>query len=766
MKALNEAVSDKIMECLNNCRTVNIRIPANESFAGYPFLPKYKLYCYNEKQKKLYATSPKIAPILKILAWLITVVMFIIDCIVLLPISLNTVASLSFELIENGLSFFNKDKTYDIEFLDALSKYFRFKRKPYKKFKKLKKVFYIYFENEPLKETYNSILLLCELINTKRIADSAVVIVSKTTLNEPSQCILRLENNEEDNSFIYDFNSDILGYIRNEQYENATDAIRKMLNDKGINNLVEFEFVMQCLAFCYKNLGVNEFKRQFSDFNIAVDYHINAAKRNKFVKSSGLDANFLNFCYNCLLTYYHNRSAISNDNFDTVFINIVKKIKDALISKNEYFSAARLFAKFASAEDAADNYIIAFLHNEFIKSTVNDECYNIINSYVSTSPRAKLFINLYKLNEEEVPDANKVEAIVNHICENKELIPVLRLCFYYYAVNSIYKSDRCSDKFLKAYRTAYDEIDSSESLKCIFGAQFLLLYTTVEDETLHSKYAKTVSQMLNFVLEKSEFLSDKKTYLKICRSLNGLRLDCFSDNLNKMTAMENEAKRYVKEQIYYYINLGATYAFRSNSASDDYKSAISSYNKIKRLVNKNVPLCVKASYFNNLTVFEYLNAPSKETAKKAYIKLNNYVTAQYGSSVITEERRHLAINILIFAILGDSPEQTITNLFDNTATIIESDNYFKFYFHQVKYLYAALHGKSIQIDKTQDSVFFTNKKSFFEQKYEVMNNVALNGGATLSELNCILKEKLSLFKKDYEYFKRPDLFSLVERWYE
>lgn len=766
MKTINGVVTDKISEQLKERRAINIKIPPNEPFADCPLLYGYNFFHYNDITEKLSYKKRKMHPLLRFFAWLAKVATCLIDIFVFKSLSWSTITSLSLEFLENGADLIKNKDIYDKNLTDALEKqHFKIRKRPCKKYRKLKNIFYAYFDNEPKKETYNLILLICELINAKRIVDTAVVIVSKTELNCPPQCLVQLETDEINNRFIYDFSFDLLEYIRNEQYEKAAEAIHELLVNKGISDPIEFEFVMQCLAFCYKYLGASNFTKQF--YEIKIHEHLDVAKKNRFITTCGPDANFFDFCYVFLIKYYRNRSAVNSDKLKVIFNNTVENIREALISNNEYFHAARLYAKFATTEAAADNYIIAFLHNEFIKNIVEDECLNLIKYYAQTEPRAKLFIELYDINAEDMPNSNRVAAIINQIDEYDGVSNVLKLCFYYYAVNPLYKSNSYTNDFIDKYFNAYFELDDNEALKCIFGAQILLLYSTIEDLGLHEKYGRSVSVMLKFVLEKCELLRDKKCYVKICRSLNGLQVDKFCTNLDYMIKAEDEAKQFVREKVYYYLNLGATYAFRSNTDLNDYKSAKNTYSKIKNEI-KNFPLSIQATYINNLTIFNYLNNPTKDVANDCYSKLNKYFEKSFADKKTTEEQQHIAINILIFAILGGQTEQTVMTLIDITEQLVKSDNYFAFYLAQAKLLYSALYGKAMPDSTIPESVFFVHKKSFFEQKTIILKDVAMKGCTNIDNLNKEIKNELYTFanEPDYEYFIRADLFSLIERWYE
>ena len=390
-----------------------------------------------------------------------------------------TVASLSFEIIGIGLSFIKKNNKFDNDLLRAISKHIRIYGKSANKIKKVKKLIYVCISEKTSIDTYNSILLLCDLINKNYIRDTGIVIVSTVELRAPQQILLKIEDNDEDNCFINDFNRNILNGIRNEDYNKVSFLIKELLDKRGISNPTEFEFIMQCLAFSYRNLDINDFKQQFQGSAIPLQSHLYDGIKNKFIEDNKIDKSFLKFCYKYLLQYYHNKSCASFDVGNKEYKTIIKNIKKALVSKDEYYSAALFCAKFCTLDESIDNFIISYLHSKYIKNTVNDECYAYIEKHSDTVPRAKLFIRLFNLNLEEIPCAEIVDAIIMQLQSYENISPLLRLCFYYYLVNPIYISDSCSEEFLESYCKALDELDDNESLKCLFCSQFLLLYTTI-----------------------------------------------------------------------------------------------------------------------------------------------------------------------------------------------------------------------------------------------------------------------------------------------
>ena len=100
------------------------------------------------------------------------------------------------------------------------------------------------------------------------------------------------------------------------------------------------------------------------------------------------------------------------------------------------------------------------------------------------------------------------------------------------------------------------------------------------------------------------------------------------------------------------------------------------------------------------------------------------------------------------------------------AEKICDDNYYEFYLRQVQCLYSVIHNTSFPKDMVTDSVFFVNKKSFFEQRQLALLQAQKKNLTDIKQLNCFLKKELFAFNHDYDYFKNADMFSLIERWYE
>ena len=282
---------------------------------------------------------------------------------------------------------------------------------------------------------------------------------------------------------------------------------------------------------------------------------------------------------------------------------------------------------------------------------------------------------------------------------------------------------------------------------------------------IHFRYAKRVSRLLKYVLSKKELLADKQIYIKICRSINGLRVDCFDENLKQLKKIESYVKNDYIEEVLYYLNLGVMYIFRNTAEKNDYKSALQIYRRIDKKILGRMATCIDLTYKNNLEIIKYFNQPTKQNALESCRRLNKYLK-NLKLDVITEEIRHMHINRLIFAMIGELPENIIITYLHEAEEKVSSDNYFKFYLQQAKLLYGALYGKGIETEAMSQSVFFIHKRSFFEQKSDILKHIGKNGGLGLSAINAKLKNDLSNFDINYDYFKHAELFSLIERWYE
>lgn len=111
-------------------------------------------------------------------------------------------------------------------------------------------------------------------------------------------------------------------------------------------------------------------------------------------------------------------------------------------------------------------------------------------------------------------------------------------------------------------------------------------------------------------------------------------------------------------------------------------------------------------------------------------------------------------------------QSELTETLNNVRKLVENDKYYYFYFVQAEWLLCVMSVKLIDDEPLPESVFFNNKKSFFEQKRLILNEfTSKNMPATICDINKYLQNNLCLFE-NYEYFKRIETFSLVERWYE
>lgn len=762
MYSVDEIVSSEINKQLTTGkRVVNIKLPTHEDFSGYLRVCNYDIYFWDTANKKLRFESKKINMLFKWLVWLIKVTLFVLQNVFAWPISLMTIFSLSVDCGYLGHDSLKKDKV-DTPLIKSISKHIKIHKKQCNKYKKIKKAICIVIDEKTPSEQLNSALILADLANNKFISDSAIVILSKVNLLRPPQIILPIYNlSAEDSAFVNDFGMDILTCIRNEDYFSATQYLSDFITKQGVKNISVFNFVMQCLAFCFKSLNSSDLKELFLSNSLNIQQEISFGLDKKFVEFSSAEHNFLRFCYRYILQYYHNIAGTQSADFDLRFRQISEDIKCALYNKNEYFSAAQLYSKFATTENAVDAFIIAYIHSEFIENTVSDECLLAIMQYKDISTKSALFLKSYELSYQETPTADEVNALINEIDELKLPNPILRLCYYYLLVNPVYKSSEgCYDKFLEDFRKAYDEIPcGNNAFKCLFGSQFLLLYSTIENVALHKKYAKFVALTLQFVMERKELLKDKNVYMRICRSLNGIAVDKFHSNLEIMRKAETKNNIKDKELIYFRLNLGAMYAY-----CGEFDKAIKTYKKISDVELKSLPLSIRATYKNNIAIFRYKAHPSCIEASKQYHTLSNYLCKQYAE-MATEEAKHLAINAAIFCILGDSDINTICENI-KYANAICDDNYFKFYLQQVCYLYAVLYNTDFPSQVAADSVFFIDKKSFFEQKHLALLRAQKQRLIDIMQLNTFLSKELSEFNNDYDYFKNADMFSLIERWYE
>ena len=763
MYSVDEIVSKEINKQLHDGkRVVSIKLPTHEEFSEYLNVQDFDIYFWDIAKKKV-RFKPKITSVaIKWLVWLVKVALFGLQCFFAWPISIFTIFNLSLECISLGRNLSTNDKL-DKDLIQSISKHIKIHKRPRKHYKKIKKAICIIIDDKTPAEQRNTALILADLINNKYVSDAAIVILSKVCLLRPQQTILPIDDlSSEDSAFVNDFGMDILTCIRNEDYVLATRYLSDFITSQGVSNLSVFNFVMQCLAFCFKNLNCADLKELFASNSLNIQQEISFGLDKKFVEFSTTERNFLKFCYGYIQQYYHNIAGIQSADFDVRFTHIIEDIKSALCNKNEYFSAAKLYSKFATTENAVEAFIIAYIHSEYIDNTVSDECLLSIMQYKDTSEKAALFLTAFELSSKENPTVDEINALINRLEELAFANPILRLCYYYLLVNPVYKSEECCyDQFLKDFRAAYNEIPSgNDAFKCLFGSQFILLFSTIENVDLRKKHAKFATlTLLPYVMQRKELLKDKNVYIRICRSMNGIYVDNFHSNLALMENAVSKNNIKNREILYFRLNLGAMYTYCGK-----YSAAIKTYKKISNAEIKCLPLSIRSTFENNLAVFRYKANPSNKEALKQYRTLSNYFIKNYESTT-SEEARHIAINIAIFSILAHLDRGLIDESIQRADALCD-DNYYKFYMQQVRLLYAVLYDVEFPSQVSVDSVFFINKKSFFEQKYVALSHAQKQRLTDIAQINAFLAKELSAFDNDFDYFKNADMFSLIERWYE
>ena len=763
MYSIDSKINERVNECIQNERVLSIRIPEGEPYSGTLINPKFTVLCYEKEKQKICINTPKNHSFLGFINWIIKVILFIIQTIVVIPVSIYTIYSLLVDLVKLGRLPVNEKRDVNLTLIRHASKYFKVHRNPQKKQCKIKKILFFAVDKTLSREDLGSILILCEFVHRNQINNIGIVIISTIDINQLDLKPLVLEDNAIDNAFLYDFNHEILDCIRNKQYFEAAKSIHKFLRKNGIHNISEFEFVMQCLAFCYQNLSINDFIQQFDGTNLDVNKELDNGRVHHFIEETQ-ESLFLKFCYRYLLQFYCARSGVSDDKYRADFQCVVSRIRSTLTSKKDYLAAAKLGAKFLNSEEGANLFIVACVHIEYVENQISDECLNYLKIYAEHHvERAQQFCKLYEGNI-SYRNANAVLIELDRIATYGDIDPLVKLCFYYYLADLMYVYNVEPSSFMCRYSEALNQVQALEALKCLFSAQFVLFYTTVEDQMLRSKYAKQVSSLLKYVFEHMDFLNNRKLYIKICRSLNGIRCDCFQENLSDMLLVQEEVKNFKIEKIYYDINLGVLYIYRGEKK--DYNTALTIYRNIDKKLLALLPLRVRVSYFNNLYVIEYLNQPSVKTARQKYLKIKNCLKEVTSNYTVLEEKRHLYINFIIFACIAGESDKKIRKLIQYAETLISDDNYFIFYLQQCKNLFFTLTGQNGIAAPAVLSVFFLNKRSFFKEKLDIMQKLAQRGPSTLGYLNECLENELAHYSSDYNYFKRADLFSLDERWYE
>ena len=763
MYSINEIVSAEISKQLHDGkRIISIKLPTHEDFNEFLNVQDFDIYFWDDVNKKVRFKPKNINVIIKWFIWLVKVALFVLQCVFVWQISILTIFNLSLECSSLGRNLSTNDK-FDKGLVLSISKHIKIHKRPRKRYRKIKKAICIIIDDKTPSEQRNSALILADLINNKYVSDAAIVILSKICLLRPQQTMLPIDDlSSEESAFVNDFGMDILTCIRNENYVLATRYLSDFITAEGVSNLYVFNFVMQCLAFCFKNLNCADLKELFASNSLNIQQEISFGIDKKFVEFSTTERNFLKFCYGYIQQYYRNIAGIQSADFDIRFTKIIEDIKSALCNKNEYLSAAKLYSKFATTENAVDAFIIAYIHSEFIDNTVSDECLLSIRQYADRSEKAALFLIALELSYKENPTVDEINALINRLKELAFTNPILRLCYYYLLVNPVYKSEECCyNQFLNDFRAAYMEIPcGNDAFKCLFGSQFILLFATIENVDLRKKYAKFATlTLLPYVMQRKELLKDKNVYIRICRSMNGIYVDNFHSNLTMMEKAVSENNIKNKEILYFRLNLGAMYTYCGK-----YSAAIKTYKKISNTEIKCLPLSIRSTFENNLAIFRYKVNPSNKEAQKQYRTLSNYFNKNY-ESITTEEARHIAINIAIFSILAHLDRGLIDESIKRADALCD-DNFYKFYMEQVRLLYVVLYDVEFPNQVSVDSVFFINKKSFFEQKYVALSHALKQRLTDIAQINAFLAKELSAFDNDFDYFKNADMFSLIERWYE
>lgn len=478
---ISEAVEARLKK---SQRIINLKLPSYEdNYTLQLLLRNYKVYSYDVKSGKIRLQKPIIETIVDVIFWILKCITFALECCFpIFIVSPSTVLSLLNELGNISFEFAQNASQKSVDLLCMLSKHIRIRKNSLKKKSKIKKVICVPIDGNTSNEIRASVELIADLIESNRIVNCSLVILSKIVMQSSVQEILDFYDDEEKNRFVSDFKRQFLIDILNENYVEASKFIQEILNDDSLR-VSEFEFIMQCLAFCYKNMNESEFIDIFSQSGLKINEDLLLGKEHRFIDTAKQNKTFLRFCYSYLEQFYRCHSRINRDDLEVTFKNIVNKIKVALIAKDEYFSAVKLLSAYSSCEEAIDNYIIASIHMEYIKNCINDECLILIKDYEQSTERAKIFLRLINLNREETPDVTIVNSIFLYINNLESADPILRLCFMYYLVNPVYKSNSCDNAFMNAYKrlliVAMQNPQNSTALLCLFAVQYLLLYSTI-----------------------------------------------------------------------------------------------------------------------------------------------------------------------------------------------------------------------------------------------------------------------------------------------
>lgn len=431
---ITETVESKLK---NSQRVINLKLPTYEDCYALPLLINgYKIYSYDAKSCKIHFQKPLYKKIFDIISWVLQCILFGLECCFAVPIQLSTVLSLFNRIVDISLPINENVSQTNVTFLRQLSKHLKIRKKPSKKVKKIKKIIYIQIDENTTNELRYSVDLLADLIEQNYINNCSLVILSKIAMQSPAQEILNYCNDEEKNRFISEFKEQFLNDILSEDFNAASNFIQKILNADSLR-VSEFEFVMQCLAFCYKNMNESEFINLFSQSGLKINEDLHVGKTHNFITTAGKSNTFLRFCYSYLVQFYSNHPHINQDELEITFQNIVSKIKAALVAKDEYFSAVKLLSAYSTCEETVDNYIIASVHMEYVKNCINDECIMLLDEQKDCVQRAKFFLELLEINRTETPNIEAVNSIYKYVDKLTNVDPTMQLCFMYYLTNPV-----------------------------------------------------------------------------------------------------------------------------------------------------------------------------------------------------------------------------------------------------------------------------------------------------------------------------------------
>lgn len=277
---LSEAVDARLKK---SQRIINLKLPSYEdNYTLQLLLNNYKVYSYDVKSGKIHLQKPIIKTIVDFIFWVVKCITFALECCFpVFIVSPFTILSLFNELGNISFGYAQNASQKSVDFLCLFSKHIRIRKRPAKKFSKIKKIICIPIDDMTSKEIRASTELIADLIESKRIVNCGLVILSKITLQSPAQEILELYDDEEKNRFVADFKRQFLVDILNENYVEVSNFIQEILNEDTLR-VSEFEFIMQCLAFCYKNLNESEFINIFSKSGLKINEDLNLGKNRHF----------------------------------------------------------------------------------------------------------------------------------------------------------------------------------------------------------------------------------------------------------------------------------------------------------------------------------------------------------------------------------------------------------------------------------------------------------------------------------------------------